>query len=243
MVRNLALILAFALLATLPAAAQTDDDFKNELSYGINLNSNGGLVGGVFFRTSYFVKERLYQFGGVEIVEVKHPKENRYYSLETGDHFIAGKQNYMFAIRPHYGAEYVLFRKAAESGVQVNAVGAAGPSLGLLVPYYIRYNYGVGVGGQDIRTAQYAPEKHRNFDSINGNANVFTGLGESKLNVGLHAKAGLSFEYGRYKESITGIEVGFMVEQYFKDMVIIPQTQNYSTFASVYLNIYYGRRK
>ena len=242
-VRNLALIIAFALLATLPAAAQTDDDFNNELSYGINLNSNGGLLGGVFFRTSYFVKERLYQFGGVEIVEVKHPKENPFYSLETGDHFIAGKQNYMFAIRPHYGAEYVLFRKAAESGVQVNAVGAAGPSLGLLVPYYIRYNYGVGVGGQDIRTEQYDPEKHRNFDSINGNANVFTGLGESNLNVGLHAKAGLSFEYGRYKESITGIEVGFMVEQYFKDMIIIPQTENYSTFASVYLNIYYGRRK
>ncbi|WP_245539544.1 hypothetical protein [Pontibacter roseus] len=243
MVRNLVFTLVIALVAAWPAAAQSDDDFSNELSYGINLNSNGGLLGGAFVRSSYFVKERLYQFGGLEIVEVKHPKENRYYSLETGDHFIAGKQNYMFVVRPHYGAEYVLFRKAAESGVQVNAVGAAGPSLGLLVPYYIRYNYGTGLGGQDIRTEQYDPERHRNFDSIHGNANVFTGLGEANLNMGIHAKAGLSFEYGRYKESITGIEVGFLVEQYFKDMIIIPQTKNNSTFASVYLNIYYGRRK
>lgn len=242
MVRNLVLVIAFALLAALPAAAQSDDDFNNELSYGINLNSNGGLLGGVFVRSSYFVKERLYQFGGLEIVEVKHPKENRLYNPGSGDHFIAGKQNHFFAVRPQYGAEYVLFRKAADSGVQVNAVGAAGPSLGLLIPYYIRYDYGGGFQG-DVRTEAYDPNKHLSFENTLGNANVFTGIGETNVNIGFHAKAGLSFEYGRYKESITGLEVGFMFEQYFKEIVMIPQTENYSTFTSVYLNIYYGRRK
>ena len=242
MVRNLILTIAFALLVVLPSAAQSDDDFSNELSYGINLNSNGGLLGGVFVRSSYFVKERLYQFGGLEVVEVKHPKENRLYNPGSGDHFIAGKQNHFFAVRPHYGAEYVLFRKAAESGVQVNAVGAAGPSFGLLIPYYIRYDYGGGFGG-DVRTEAYDPSKHLSFENTLGNANVFTGIGETNVNIGIHAKAGLSFEYGRYKESITGLEVGFMFEQYFKEIVMIPQTENYSTFTSVYLNIYYGRRK
>lgn len=242
MVRNLVLIIAFALLAALPAAAQSDDDFNNELSYGINLNSNGGLLGGVFVRSSYFVKERLYQFGGLEIVEVKHPKENRLYNPGSGDHFIAGKQNHFFVVRPQYGAEHVLFRKAVDSGVQVNAVGAAGPSLGLLIPYYIRYDYGGGFGG-DVRTEAYDPNKHLSFENTLGNANVFTGIGDTNLNIGVHAKVGLSFEYGRYRESITGLEVGFMFEQYFKEIVMIPQTENYSTFTSVYLNIYYGRRK
>ncbi|MFD2513160.1 hypothetical protein ACFSRY_04735 [Pontibacter locisalis] len=245
MVRYLALVLVLAFGVSLPALAQYDEDesFQNELSYGVNFNSNGGLIGGVFIRSSYFLNNRMYQFGALEMVEVKHPKENRIYSGETGDFFVAGKQNYLFVLRPQYGREIVLFRKAAESGVQVNAIGAAGPSLGLLVPYYIRYNYGGGLGGQDVRTEQYDPQKHRTIENIQGNASVLQGLGEADVNVGLHLKAGLSFEYGRYRESIAGIEVGFMVEAFTKKMVIIPQAENEQLFTSVYLNLYYGRRK
>ncbi|WP_299817698.1 hypothetical protein [uncultured Pontibacter sp.] len=244
MVRYLALILVFALGGALSATAQSSDSesFQNELSYGVNFNSNGGLVGGVFARSVYFMSERMYQFGGLEIVEVKHPKENRLYSPETGDLFIAGKQNYLFVLRPHYGRELVLFRKAAESGVQVNAVGAVGPSLGLLIPYYVRYNYGAPTS-QDVRTEQYDPQRHRSLENIQGNATVFQGLGEASVNFGAHLKAGLSFEYGRYRESIAGIEVGFMVEAYPKELVIIPQAENEQLFTSVYLNLYYGRRK
>lgn len=243
MVRYLALVLVVALGLTLPAAAQSEEDesFQNELSYGVNINSNGGLIGGVFARSVYFMNERMYQFGGLEIVEIKHPKENRIYS-ETGDQFIAGKQNYLFVVRPHYGREFVLFRKASESGVQVNAITAAGPSLGLLVPYYIRYNYG-GPNAQDVRTEQYDPQRHRTLESILGNASVLQGFGETNVNLGAHLKGGLSFEYGRYRESIAGIEVGFMVELFTKEMVIIPQAENEQLFTSVYLNLYYGRRK
>ncbi|MEJ8803677.1 hypothetical protein [Pontibacter sp. H249] len=243
MVRYLALILLFALGLALPATAQSSEDesFTNELSYGVNFNSNGGLIGGVFARSVFFMNERMYQFGGLEIVEIKHPKENRLYS-ETGDQFIAGKQNYFFSVRPHYGREFVLFRKAPESGVQVNAIAAAGPSLGMLVPYYIQYNYG-GPGGQDVRTEQYDPQRHRFLENILGNATVFQGLGETNVNIGAHIKGGLSFEYGRYRESIAGIEVGFLLEVFPKEMVIIPQASNEQLFTSVYLNLYYGRRK
>lgn len=228
-----------------PAVAQSDDEpYRNELIYGINLNSNGGLLGGVFIRSAYTINESLLQFGGLEIVEVKHPKEYRWYSFRTGESFIRGKQNSFFVIRPHYGRELILFRKAAESGVQVNAVGAIGPSIGLLAPYYIRYDYSTITGGQmDVRTEQYDPAKHGNIDHILSSAGVFTGLGESKLNLGLHTKAGVSFEYGRYNESITGVEVGVMVEAFPKEIIIIPEAENRQIFTSVYLNIYYGRRK
>ncbi len=243
MVRYPILILAVALGLALPAIAQTSEDesFKNELSYGVNFNSNGGLIGGGFVRSAYYISERMYQFGGLEVVEVKHPKENRLYNVGSGDFFVAGKQNYLFVLRPHYGRELVLFRKAAESGVQVNAVGAIGPSVGLLVPYYVRYDYG-GQGVTDVRTEQYDPEKHRNLDRVLGNANFLEGLGETKVNLGAHVKAGLSFEYGRYHESVAGIEVGFAVEAYPKELIIIPQAANNRVFSSVYLNLYYGRR-
>ncbi|WP_250419237.1 MULTISPECIES: hypothetical protein [Pontibacter] len=246
MIRYIAFVLtlAFASIA-LPALAQSEEEeeFENELSYGVNLNSNGGLIGGAFIRSAYTMDHNMLQFGAVEIVEVKHPREMRGYSSETGDSFIIGKQNYLFVVRPHYGRELVLFRKAAESGVQVNALGAIGPSLGFLVPYYIRYNYGQLGTPNDVRTEQYDPQDHKSLEKVQGSAGVFTGLGEGDINLGAHLKGGLSFEYGRYNESIAGIEVGVMVEAYTKKLVMIPDAKNYSRFTSVYLNIYYGRRK
>ena len=243
MVKSLILLLAFAWIVAAPAQAQSEEDesFQNELSYGVNFNSNGGLIGGAFIRSSYFMNERIYQFGGLEIVEVKHPKEDRYFNPLSGESFVAGKQNYLFVVRPHYGRELVLFKKAPESGVQVNVLAAAGPSLGLLVPYYIDYNY--GGQGTSIRTEQYDPSKHLDRDYIMGSDNVFRGLGEMKLKPGVHLKAGLSFEYGRYRESIAGIEVGFVVERFASTPIIIPDAENHKTFTSVYLNLFYGTRK
>ncbi|MEJ8758489.1 hypothetical protein WG947_15855 [Pontibacter sp. H259] len=246
MIRYIAFVLtlAFAGIA-LPALAQSEEEeaFENELSYGLNINSNGGLIGGAFVRSAYTINDNMLQFGALEIVEVKHPREQRFYSGETGDSFIRGKQNFLFVVRPHYGRELVLFRKAAESGVQVNAIGAVGPSLGFLVPYYIRYNYGqLGTPG-DVRTEQYEPRKHTSIERIQGSAGVFNGIGEAHLNIGAHVKGGLSFEYGRYNESIAGVEVGVMLEMYTKELIIIPEANNNNRFTSVYLNIYYGRRK
>ena len=245
MIKYIAFAISFLFLGfATPALAQSEDEpYENELIYGINLNSNGGLIGGAFIRSAYTISEKWLQFGGLEIVGVKHPKEFRDYGI-TGESFIRGKQNSLFVIRPHYGRELILFRKAAESGVQVNAVGAIGPSLGLLAPYYIRYDYTPTTSiPMDVRTEQYDPSKHVSTDYIIGSAGVFTGLGESKLNFGLHTKAGISFEYGRYNESITGVEVGFLVEAFPKEMVILPEADNRQVFTSVYLNIYYGRRK
>ena len=242
MVRTLILLLAFALLLAEPAKAQSDEDedFQNELSYGVNFNSNGGLIGGAFVRSTYFINENMYQFGGLEVVEVKHRKEKPVFSPISGESFVNGKQNYLFVVRPHYGREIVLFRKAPESGVQVNALAAAGPSLGLLVPYFIDYNY--GGQGTDIRTEQYDPDRHIDRDYILGSDSVFRGFGDASLNPGVHFKAGLTFEYGRYRESIAGIEVGFLVERFLNTPIIIPDADNHKTFTSVYLNLYYGSR-
>lgn len=242
MIRFLTCILVAALLAVAPAVAQSEEDesFERETSYGINFNSNGGLIGGAFVRSSFYMSKNMYQFGGIEIVEIKHPKEERYLNY-VGEPFVYGKKNYFFVVRPHYGRELVLFRKAAESGVQVNALGAIGPSLGLLVPYYIDYSYDGTTN--DVRTVPYDETIHTNTDYILGSDTVFRGLGQTKFKPGLHARAGLSFEYGRYRESIAGIEVGVAVEYFPSTPVIIPLADNNNTFTSVYLNLFYGSRK
>ena len=246
---SLLLFLTFILGITGVRAQEAEP--RKEFTYGVNWNTNGGIIGGASLRSSHSIKERWQQFWGLDIVEVKHPKENRYLG-QDGDVFVVGKTNYLFVVRPEFGREYTFFKKAPESGVEVNGILGIGPSVGLLVPYYINYDYTdyrqVPPGQpifQDIRTERYDPiNKHQDFDTrILGSAGFLTGLGETNVNIGAHLKTAISFEYGRYRENITGIETGFVFEAFPKKLIMLPQAQNYSVFTSVYLTLYYGRRK
>ena len=240
------LLFFFSLVCSTAWAQQQPegDTYNREISYGVNFNTNAGIVGGVMIKSARYLNRNWSQFYALEAVEVKHPKENPYYSGLTGRRFIAGKSNYFYVLRPEYGREYVFFRKAPESGVQVNGILAGGPSIGLLVPYYVIYDYAPNSNPNDInyRTERFDPLKH-DYESIRGNANFLTGIGETRINPGLHIKTGLSFEYGRYREDVTGVEVGFLVEAYPKKIILIPQASNTAVFTSAYLTLYYGRRK
>ena len=240
-------LLFFLLLVCSTAWAQQQpegDAYNREISYGINFNTNAGIVGGGMIKSSRYLSRNWSQFYALEAVEVKHPKETPYYSDLTVRRYIPGKSNYFYILRPEYGREYIFFRKAPESGVQVNGILAGGPSIGLLVPYYIIYDYAPNNSPNDIdfRTERFDPAKH-DLEYIRGSANFLTGITETRINPGLHLKAGLSFEYGRYREDVTGVEVGFLVEAYPKKIVLIPQADNTALFTSAYLTLYYGRRK
>ncbi|WP_227006402.1 hypothetical protein [Rufibacter latericius] len=253
-------LLVLVITCFLPAGwamAQTveeEEGYSREFTYGLNFNSNGGLLGGAMIKQVYHLGDKWYHFWALEGVEVKHPKEVRLQNLQNGASFVKGKSNYLFVLRPQYGREYTFFRKAAESGVQVNGVVAAGPSLGIMAPYFIEYdrsNYVLDprsqtyilVGPVIINTEQYDPNIHTNEGLIVGAPGVFKGLSEPSFRVGANAKAGVSFEYGRYMESVTGIEVGMLLEAFAGDMTMIPDAPSRNVFMSVYLTLYYGRRR
>ncbi|CAN5829891.1 hypothetical protein BH24BAC1_BH24BAC1_29940 [soil metagenome] len=239
------------LLLSSPAFGQQEDDsYQRELSYGINFNTNSRLIGGLMVKSTHRLRDKWYQFGVLEIVEIQHPKEQVLFNQETGGTFIKGKQNYLFSVRPQYGREHVLFKKAPESGVQVNALFAGGPTIGLFVPYLINYDYGTVNGSPTtlphpaigVRTEQYNPSIHKEENTL-GKAGVFRGLSQTNLQLGANVKAAVSFEYGRYREGVTGVETGVVVEMYPGRPVLIPEAKNNVTYTSLYLTLYYGRRK
>src|SRR5688572_17284936 len=121
------------------ACAQTQDsyEYNSEFTWGINKNSSGGLIGGFTFKKAKKRSDRVLETFGLEIMNVKHPQEVRKTSLYTGNYFIYGKSNYLYALRPQYGRDYILFTKAPQQGVEIKAVFAAGPSIGIIAPYYI----------------------------------------------------------------------------------------------------------
>jgi hypothetical protein len=152
--------------------------------------------------------------------------------------FIAGKQNYLFAVRPQYGREIVLFRKAPDEGVQINALAAIGPTLGLVKPYYILYGYST----TDVRSERYDPGRHQLNDII-GTGGMFEGFDELSIVPGINLKAGFSFELSGFRNSVTGFEVGFLLEKYTSRIILIPEAANRSFYTSGYLNLFFGSKR
>jgi len=172
--KRLARLVLFAITCfLLPQASFSqieENDYASEFTAGVNLNTNGGLVGGVAFKYSRKVSTYQYTYYGLEILNVKHPKETRLTNTSTGNSYIYAKANYLFPIRLQYGREIILFHSAEEEGVQVNFVGALGPTFGLVKPYMIEYDY-----GSYTRIEPYNPKSTR---TPLGSGGLLTGFGK-----------------------------------------------------------------
>jgi len=133
------LVIVVGILAVLPAVAQTLDsyEYNSEFTWGINKNSAGGLIGGFTLKKARKLKDNTLETFGLEVMNVKNPQEARYNSGSTGNAFIYGKSNYLYALRFQYGRDFILFTKAPQQGVEIKAIFAGGPSLGIVAPYYI----------------------------------------------------------------------------------------------------------
>lgn len=231
-----ALLLTFAIASN----AQTQDsyDYQSEFTWGINKNTWGGLIGGFMFKKAYKLNERVLQTYGLEIMNVKHPQEVRQNAQSTGNFFIYGKSNYLYALRFQYGRDIILFKKAPQQGVEIKAVFAAGPSIGVVAPYYVET--GADAGRVTIRRP-YDPSIGP--EEIYGPGRLFEGLGQSTIKLGANAKAAMNFELGTIKSQVTGFEAGFLLDAYTSKIELVPTAKNYSVFPILYFTLFYGGRK
>ncbi len=216
-------------------AQETDGEYEVENVFGISKASNGGLISGFYFRHSKVLGEGNLMNYGIEVVNIKHGRETKETTI-TGSSFVFGKSNYLLAIRPTYGREKVLFKKAPQQGARITALVAVGPSFGVEVPYFIELN-----GNRKEQYDPGNPNHARNF--IIGAAGPFRGIGQSNFVLGAHAKASLTFETNSTKKRVFGVELGFSLDVYSREIEILPVSNNQSTFAAAFIAIYFGRRR
>jgi hypothetical protein len=235
-----AFFLVFSLVI-INSNAQTQDsyDYQSEFTWGINKNTYGGLIGGFVFKKARKLNDRLLETFGLEIMNVKHPQEQRQNSPSTGNFFIYGKSNYLYAIRLQYGRDLILFKKAPQQGVEIKVVTAIGPTLGVVAPYYIERP--ADAGGYITIREQYNPSI--GAEEIYGPGRLFEGLGESKLKLGANAKIALNFELGTIKSQVTGFEAGFLLDAYTSKVVMVPTAENYAVYPTLFFTLFYGSRK
>ena len=232
------LLLCIILMTPIVCSAQLFDgeeyEYSSEWIWGINKNTNGGLIGGFMLRYSRSRGNDFFETYGIELSNVKHPSEVRFVG-QTGAGFTFGKSHHLYAIRLQYGREKLLFRKANQQGVQISAMAAAGPTLGIEAPYYL------SIG--DGRYEQYDPLTRPTPNGIVGPGRLFQGLGESSLVPGLNTKASVLFEFGTYRSNVAGIEAGVMVEGFTREIEIVPTQPNNSIYSSVFFTLFWGSRK
>ncbi len=251
LLRLFSLIVLFLAGPFAARAQEEESDYLREFNYGLNFNTYAGLIGGGSLKYAIQKPNGWYDRFFLEVVNIKHHKEAR----ERGNisSWITYKTNYLFAVRPSYGKERVLFRKSNEEGVQLNANLGVGPSLGILKPYYVLVSNDPRDPTQAV-SMPFDPDDQSQIGKIEGVGRVTDGFDKLRFIPGAHVRGGLSFEFGRLSHSVVGIEVGFVSEVYSQRIELMSVGTNKAgtngdqdfkapqVFNSLYLTLYYGNK-
>ena len=180
----------------------------------------------------------------IDITEIKSQKEDKLPSGGAffGNPYIFGKQNNFYPITLGIGQQRILGQKGNKNGVAISAIYDAGLSIGLLKPYYLEV--------QDPTTLENKTIKYSLQDSalflgptIIGGGGFGKGWNELKIKPGAFAKTALRFDYGRFNEVVSGIEVGISAEFYGEKIPIMLLQKDKQLFFQGYISLLFGHRK
>jgi hypothetical protein len=128
--------------------------------------------------------------------------------------------------------------------VSITGNVGGGISLGLLRAYEFEIDDASAGGRRFIR---YESEDSLIFANPVGLNPSGPGLGKGwnhlKLTPGLYVKPGLRFDYGRYNDLLTAIEVGVTAEFYSKKIPQMISNKERQFFFSAYFALMFGKRK
>jgi hypothetical protein len=215
--------------------------YSKQSIFGVQLRSNGY---GVFYEIGKMKTNRRTTLYRIDFAETKNHKEEKLNGNSFfGNSFIYGKINYFYPVTIGMGQQYMLGQKGNKNGVAVSAVYNAGIAIGLLRPYYLAV--------QDPMTNQNRTIKYTVQDSalflgptITGGGGFGKGWSEIKVKPGLFAKGALRFDYGRFNESVNGLEIGASVEFYSSKIpIMLLQKKDKQFFLQAYLAVIFGKRK
>jgi hypothetical protein len=214
--------------------------YEKQNIFGIQLRSNGY---GAFYELGKMKTNRKTNIYRLDITEIKDHKEEKLLGggFLFGNPFIYGKRNFFYPVTLGFGQQYILGQKGNKNGVAVSAVYNAGVSIGLLRPYYVDVQ---GSSNQE-QSIKYTVEDSAAF--VNGPFLGASGLGkgwsEIKVKPGGFVKAAMRFDYGRYNESVNGLEIGMSVEAYADKIPIMLFQKDKRIFFQAYLALLFGKRK
>ncbi len=217
--------------------------FNKQSSFNITLRNDGYAFGYERGKYKKINKTNLWWF---HIGERKHLKEEKlsqeFAGFQIGNPFIYGKANNFYFLNIGLGQQKLLGGKSTKNGVAVSAVYGGGLTLGLLKPYYLEV---IGRTPGTIDEIKW-DEKDLRFldtDSILGAASLGKGFNEIKLSPGAFAKAAIRFDYGKFNDIVSALEIGISGEYYFQKISQMVLLKEKKFFLNGYITLIFGSRK
>ena len=216
--------------------------YRKQSIFGIQGRSNGY---GIFYEVGRMKTNRKTNTYRIDITEIKHQKEEKSSNAGLGllsNPFIYGKISNFYQATLGLGQQYILGQKGNKNGVAVSAVFNGGLALGLLRPYYVEV--GDPMGG-DNKVIKYSKADSSLFlgPTIVSSGGFSKGWNEIKIKPGAFVKTALRFDYGRFNEVVSGIEVGLSIEFYGSKIPIMVDQKEKQMFFQAYISLLFGHRK
>lgn len=214
--------------------------FRNERSFGIQLNTDGIGVGYRVAKRVDYLNKNLIEF---DFGSLKNAKEYRLrHPYGQGGAYVFGKLNSAFYLRGGYGHQHELYSKEDFGGIAIRYFFSGGPVLALYKPIYYKIPYLVPgtINEYAIKKEKFDPNAIASPNDIYGKAPFTTGLKETKVIPGLYAKAGFNFEYSKEDKVIHAIEIGAQVNGFLKEVPIMAITSNKQFFISLFVSYRFG---
>ncbi len=223
--------------------------YNKETTFNLRVSTNRGLAPGMefgklrtYYRTTYF---------HISLGELRHTKEQRQSPSPSVSRsfrsFVFGKQNNLYAIRGAWGAKRYYSEKARQKGVAVGISYAAGPTLGLLKPYYLAVRQqGNNPGESRVEYEKYSDENAGVFldnTRILGAAPFTRGITDLGVLPGVNASIAFHMDWGAFDEFVKALEIGLMVDAFVKKAPILVSPENNQVFFNFFINLQLGKRR
>lgn len=219
--------------------------FQKQGAFGFKFNTDAWSM---FYEHGKYKTITKTSLWWLEFGERKHPKEEKTPTLNANGGFLVissyiyGKRNNFYYLKAGLGQQTLIGGKGNKNGVAVSAIYGGGLSAGLLKPYYIEI--------KNPSTNKQEQIKYDNNDNlfldptiILGKGGLGKGFNEIQFVPGAHARAALRFDYGRYNEVLSAMEVGINAEYYSKTMPIMLLNKEQKFFFNAYIALVFGKRK
>jgi hypothetical protein len=229
---------------------------SQEFGMGLRINTDGWCIG---MHRGFLKLEEPYKtsFVWIDIAEKRHPKEYK----QTNQNFATfnpnepkplpykyGKINNFYQFKMGFGIKKPFTFRLDRKSIELNYVVGGGISIGLLKPYYLQLFTDTNSNISPVDFEKYSEANARRFlnltsrQTIIGSADFTKGLSEFEFKPGLHAKAGIQFDYLFTTKSYMSVELGTSVEMYGSKIPIMATVNSSPFFINLYAEVSIGKR-
>jgi hypothetical protein len=229
--------------------------FQKQSTFCINLNSDGFGFSYEHGKYKTITKTNLWWLSLGERKDLKQFRQSNTFTstggggvgiVFFGNSYVYGKQNNFYFLRAGFGQQKTIGGKGNKNGVAVSGIYGGGLTLGMLKPYYVQItdNTAPGGGTKDIRYSDSTAKVFLDPTAIIGGSGFGKGISEIKFVPGVSVRAALRFDYGKYNETISALEVGINAEYFSQAMpILVGVNDTKKFFFNGYITVNFGRRK